>query len=77
MMTITKDIILASRKSVLFYNNTTWEKTTTDKFDVTMGSFDSSKTVDLVGIYILDKLGRFLNLNNVGIYSDDALFFYP
>ena len=56
-------------KSALVYNNNTWEKKATDNFDVTMGSFDSAQIADLVGIYILDTLGRFLNLNNVGIYQ--------
>ena len=62
--------MLASRKTVLFYNNTTREKTTTDNFDVTMVSFDSAKIADLLGIYILDTLVRFLKLNNIGIYRD-------
>ena len=66
-------IILACWKFVLFYNNTTWEKTTTDNFDVTMGSFDHAQIADLVGIYILDTLNRFLNLNNAGIYRDYGL----
>ena len=71
------DIILACRKSVLFYNNTTWEKKPTDNFDVAIGSFDSAQNTDLVGIYILDTLGRFLNLSNIGIYRDDGLIFIP
>ena len=69
------DIILACRKSVLFYNNTTWEKTTTNNFYVTLGSFDSAQIADIVGIYILDTLSRHLNLNNIGIYKDDELIF--
>ena len=40
------DIILTCRKSVLVYNTTTWEKKTTDNFDVTMGSFDSIQVAD-------------------------------
>ena len=71
------DIILTCRKSVLFYNNTAWEKTTTNNFDVTMGSFDSTPIADIVGKYILDKLIRFLNLNNLGIYRDDGLISIP
>ncbi len=31
----------------------------------------------LVGIYILDILGRFLNLKNIGIYRDDGLISIP
>ena len=45
------DIILACRKSILFYNNTTWEKTTIDNFDVTMGSFDSARIAVWRNIY--------------------------
>ena len=51
----------------------TWEKTTTDKFKVTMVSFDSTPIADLVGIYILDTLLRFTSLINIGIYRDDGL----
>ena len=58
------DIILACRKSVLFYNNTTWEKTA-DNFDVTMGSFDFAQFADIVGMFIFDTVGRFLKLKNV------------
>ena len=71
------DIILACRKLVLFYNYTTREKTKTDNFDVTMGSFDYAQITDLVGIYILDTLGRFLDLNHGGIHRDDRLISIP
>ena len=49
----------------------------TDNFDVTMVSFDSTQIADLVRIYILDMLGRFLNLNNIGIYRDYGLISIP
>ena len=71
------DIILACGKYALFYNDITWEKTTTDNFNVTLGSFDSAQIADFVGIYILDTLGRFLNLNHVEIYRDDGLISLP
>ena len=38
-----------------------------------MGSFDTGPIVDLVGIYILDTLGRFLNLNYIRIYGDGLI----
>ena len=40
----------------------------TDNCDVTMESFDCTQIADIAEIYILDTLGRFLNLNNVGIH---------
>ena len=68
-------IILACRKFVLVYHdNTAYFDVTTYNFDVTMGSFDSA---DLVGIYTLDTLDKFLDLKNVGIYRDDGLIFIP
>ena len=71
------DNILAYRKSVLINNDVTLVKTWTDNFDVTIGSFDSAQVADLVGIYILDTLGRITNLNNIVIYQDDGLIFIP
>ena len=38
-----------------------------------MGLFDFVQIADFVGIYILDTPGRFLNLNNVGIYKDGLI----
>ena len=61
------DIILAYRKSLLVYNNPKWEKKTTNNFDVIMGLCDSAKIADLAGICIVDTLGRFLDLINIGI----------
>ena len=49
----------------------------TYNFDVTMGSFDSTQIADLVGIYILHTLDRFLNLSNIGIYRNDGLISIP
>ena len=42
-----------------------------------MGSFKSAQIADLVGVYILDTLGRFLNLISIGIYRDDGLMSIP
>ena len=69
--------ILACKKSVLINNYTTWEKMTTNNFEVTMGSFNSTQIADLVGIYILDTLGRFINLNSFSIYRDNCLISIP
>ena len=42
-----------------------------------MGSFNSVQIVDLVGIYILDTLGRIMNLNDISMYRDDGLISNP
>ena len=36
-----------------------------------MGSFDSAQIANIEGIYILDTLGRFLDLNNIGLYRSN------
>ena len=46
------EIILASRKTVLKNNGSTWVKSGSDNFDVPMGSYNSSQIADLVGLYI-------------------------
>ena len=42
-----------------------------------MGSFDCVQIADLAGIYILDTLGRFLEISNIRIYRDDGLISIP
>ena len=38
-----------------------------------MGSYDGAEVCELVGLYILDELSKFLNKNDVGLYRDDGL----
>ena len=37
-------------------------KSHVDNFDVPMGAYDSAQVDTLIGIYILDTLGRIVNL---------------
>ena len=39
-----------------------------------MGAYNSAQVADLVGIYILDTLGRIVNLEQVGLYRLTELF---
>ena len=62
------------RKSLLFHNNVAWKKeTTTSCFDVTMGSYDGVEVCELVGTFILSKLGNIIGKKNTGLYHDDEL----
>ncbi len=58
---ITKDeisIIKHVRKSLLFNDGKPWtEKDSKSLFDVTMGSHDGAEICELVGLFILNKLG--------------------
>ena len=71
------EIILASRKSVLSESRRSWVKSHVDNFDVSMGAYDSAQVADLVGIYIIDTLGRIVNLEQVGLYRDDGIIYIP
>ena len=62
------------RKSLLFHNNVAWKKkTTTSCFDVTMDSYDGAEVCELVGMFILSKLGNIICEKNTGLYRDDVL----
>ena len=68
-----RDIIIHAKRSLLFSENVPWEKkTSNDRFDVTMGSFDGAETCELVGCYILSRLTEKYG-NNIGLYRDDGL----
>ena len=71
------NIIMHSRKSLLFTNNELWEKKTGDPdFDVTMGSYDGAELCELVGLYILSKLKESYGIETNGLYRDDGLGCY-
>ena len=66
-----REIILHTKKSLLFDKNIPWTKKGNSAFDVGMGSFDSAEVCELVGLFLLSKLQ---NLNiNLGLYRDDGL----
>ena len=62
------------RKSLSFYNNVAWKKKTTAScFDVTMGSYDGAEICELVGTFMLSKLGNIIRKKNTGLNRDDRL----
>ncbi len=74
---ITKDeisIIKHARKSVLFNDGKPWKKKDSNSlFDVTMGSYAGAEICELVGLFILNKLGQKFGKENIGLYRDDGL----
>ena len=42
-------------------------------FDVTMDSFDGAEICELVGLFILNHLGKRFGKENIGLYRDDCL----
>ena len=68
------EIIMHSRKTLLFNNNEPWvKKGDSPMFDVAMGSYDGAEVCELVGLYILYKLTSTYPNGNIGLYRDDGL----
>ena len=66
--------IMHSRKFLLFSGTDVWIKKDGDKdFDVTMGSYDGAEICEIVGLYILHKLGEKYGKERIGLYRDDGL----
>ena len=70
-------IIMNSRKSLLFDENSIWCKKGDKLFDVTMGSYDGAEVCEVVGLYILYTLGKVVGDEHVGLYRDDGLGEFP
>ena len=68
----TKEILINSRQSILFHNDSVWKKVT-GLFDVTMGSYDGCELCELVGLYVLHKIKLKFPHINFGLYRDDGL----
>ena len=66
-------IIIHSRKSLLSYKKKPWIKKDNPNFDVTQGSNDGAEISELVGLFLLDGLKRFIKKEQQGIYRDDFL----
>ena len=65
-----RHIIIHSKKSILYHQNSPWPKTNADIFDVTMGSYDGAETCELVGAYILPLLASKFK-DEIGLYRDN------
>ena len=69
------DIMLQSKRSLLFDGKDTWKRKLkegcTNDFNIGMGSFDGAESTDLIGLYLLSKL-KHLNAK-VCLYRDDGL----
>jgi hypothetical protein len=68
-------IIKHARKSLLFGNGKLWTKKdgSNSLFDVIMASFDGAEISELVGLFILNHLGKRFGKGNSGLYRHDGL----
>ena len=60
--------IMLFRKSLLFNTTSVWIKR---EFDFTMGSFDDAEICGLVGVYILNVIGKRYGKERVDLYGED------
>ncbi len=68
-----REIIIHAKTSCLYNSGDYWGKrTSSDLFDVTMGSFDGAESCELVGCYLLHLITT-KHGNNFGLYRDDGL----
>ena len=67
------DIIMHSRKLLLFCDGNTWVKKGNQLFDVTMGSYDGAEICELVGLFLLKHMENIFDREYVGLYRDDGL----
>ena len=70
------DIIMHSRKSLLFAEDSIWVKKNNDLFDVTMGSYDGAEVCELVGLYLLHQVKSAFPSISFGLFRDDGLGYY-
>ena len=68
-----KKIIYHSRKSLLFNQEQTWMKKGSDLFNVSMRTYDGAKVCELIGIFLLNLLGRQYDTKNIVLYRGDGL----
>ena len=71
------EIILACMKTVIKNNETRWIKSGLGNFDVPKRGYDSSQIADLVGLYILNVFTRIISPEQLGLYHDDGLIYFP
>ena len=68
------DIIMQSRKTLLFHNQEPWVKRDGDEdFDVPMGCCDEAEICELTGSYLFYQLSNIFDKESVGLYTDDGL----
>ena len=67
-------MIMHSRKTLLFWQDSTWVKKECDEdFDIPMGCYDDAEICELAGMYIQNKLCKLMNKKDFGLYRDGGL----
>ena len=66
-----REIIMHSKRSILYFKGTPWVKQDDPDFDIGMGAFDGAECCDIVGLFLLSQM-QHLKIA-IGLYRDDCL----
>ena len=67
-------IIHNAAQSVVYNDEQFWIKNKdhgNPTFDITMGGYHGAESCELVGLYMLNEISKFLPKENIGLYRDD------
>ena len=68
------ELIMQSRKTLLFWQDSTWVKEDGDEdFDIPIGCQDGGEICELVEVYIQNKLCKLMNKKDFGLHRDYGL----
>jgi len=69
-----RHLILQAKSSILYSYGEPWgKKTSSNLFDVTMGSYDGAESCELVGYYLLQKIKeKFGSICDFDLYRDNG-----
>ena len=64
-----------ARKSLLYYNDEPWVKKGESNFDVSMGAYDGAEVCELIGIFMLSLLSKYITRTILDCIEMTALLF--
>ena len=69
-----KEVIFHCYRSLLFHDNEPCiKKNSNGDSDVTMESYNGAEVCELAGLFMLNKLSKKFDKNNIELYRDDGL----
>ena len=66
-----REIIMHTRRSLLFHGGATWIKKYGSDFEVTLRSYDDAEESELVGLCMLHLLSQRFGMDFIGLYRDE------
>ena len=72
----TIEIIMHSRRGVLWHKNEVWVKKQDPDFDISMGSYDGAECSEICGLYLqysISEVHKVLPKTDFGLFRDDGV----